>query len=69
MVFRTPPRDGAYIHGLFMEGARWNIPENSIVEPKLKELYPLMPVIFLKAITQDKLELKNLYECPVYKTK
>ncbi len=22
--FSTPPREGAYIHGLFMEGARWD---------------------------------------------
>ena len=28
-----------------------------------------MPVIFIKAITQDKQELRNLYECPVYTTR
>ena len=40
----------------------------SIAESQLKELYPTMPVMYIKAITQDKQETRNLYECPVYKT-
>ena len=28
-----------------------------------------MPVMYIKAITQDKQETRNLYECPVYKTR
>jgi dynein heavy chain len=66
---QAPPKEGAYVHGLFMEGARWDINVGSIVESKLKELYPLMPVMFIKAITQDKQEMRNLYECPIYKTR
>ena len=79
-------REGAYIHGLFMEvnlvltgwsvvitvnyqGARWDMNIGSIAESQLKELYPTMPVMFIKAITQDKQETRNLYECPVYKTR
>lgn len=41
----TAPREGAYIHGLFMEGARWDIQSGIIVESRLKELFPSMPVI------------------------
>lgn len=52
-----------------MEGARWDIAANSIAEARLKELFPLMPVIFVKAITQDKQDLRGTYECPVYKTR
>ncbi|MBN3282111.1 DYH17 protein, partial [Polyodon spathula] len=65
----APPREGAYIHGLFMEGARWDIPSGVIAEARLKELTPLMPVIFVKAIPVDRQETKNIYECPVYKTR
>lgn len=39
------PREGAYIHGLFMEGARWDTQSGIIVESRLKELFPSMPVI------------------------
>ena len=81
----SPPRDGANVHGLYMEvrlselvelscqhtlqGARWDLQQGTIAESRLKELYPAMPVIFIKAITQDKQELRNLYECPVYTTR
>merc|ERR1739838_348622 len=66
---QAPPREGAYIHGLFMEGARWDINVGSKVDSRLKELHPLMPVMFIKALTQDKQEMRNLYECPIYKTR
>lgn len=64
-----PPREGAYCHGLFMEGARWDMQTGMISEARLKELAPAMPVIFLKAIPVDRQDVRNVYECPVYKTK
>ncbi|KAG8573239.1 hypothetical protein GDO81_012334 [Engystomops pustulosus] len=67
--FGHPPREGAYIHGLFMEGARWDMQTGVISEARLKELTPPMPVIYVKAIPVDKQDLKNMYECPLYKTK
>ncbi|XP_035728185.1 dynein beta chain, ciliary-like [Vespa mandarinia] len=67
--FTSAPRDGAYIHGIFMEGARWDIQSGIIIDSKSKELFPIMPVINVRAITQDKQDLRNMYECPVYKTR
>ncbi|GCB64021.1 hypothetical protein scyTo_0000226, partial [Scyliorhinus torazame] len=64
-----PPREGAYIHGLFLEGARWDIQSGIITEARLKDLTPTMPVIFVRATPADRQEIKNIYECPVYKTK
>ncbi|XP_031759446.1 dynein heavy chain 11, axonemal [Xenopus tropicalis] len=64
-----PPREGAYICGLFMEGARWDIQTNVIAEARLKDLTPLMPVIYVRAIPVDKKELRNTYDCPLYRTK
>ena len=46
----APPREGAYLSGLFMEGARWDTQSGAIAESKLKELTPSMPVLFVKAI-------------------
>ncbi|KAK3590847.1 hypothetical protein CHS0354_024585 [Potamilus streckersoni] len=64
-----PPREGAYVHGLFMEGARWDMQSGMISEARLKELAPAVPVIFIKAIPVDRQDVRNIYECPVYKTK
>ncbi|XP_058061407.1 LOW QUALITY PROTEIN: dynein beta chain, ciliary-like [Anopheles bellator] len=67
--FSAPPREGAYVNGLFMEGARWDVNVGSIATSLMKELFPQMPVIYIKAITADKQDTKNIYECPVYKTR
>ncbi|XP_062977556.1 dynein axonemal heavy chain 17 [Elgaria multicarinata webbii] len=65
----APPREGSYVHGLFMEGARWDVQTGVISDARLKELTPAMPVIFIKAIPVDRMDTKNMYECPVYKTR
>ncbi|KAJ3202267.1 hypothetical protein HDU82_007485 [Entophlyctis luteolus] len=67
--FSGAPREGAYIHGLFMEGARWDTNTGLIQESHLKDLTPAMPVIYIKAIPVDKRETKGIYECPVYRTR
>lgn len=67
--FTTAPRDGAYVYGVFMEGARWDTAQGIIADSKLKELYPPLPVINIRAITQDKQDNRNMYECPIYKTR
>ncbi|KAI8438868.1 hypothetical protein MSG28_011209 [Choristoneura fumiferana] len=66
---RSAPPDGAYVHGLLMEGARWDVQAGIVMDSRLKELFPPMPVINVRAITQDKQDLRNMYECPVYKTR
>lgn len=67
--FSSSPREGAYIHSLYMEGARWDMQTSAMAEGILKDLTPSMPVIFIKAIPVDKQETRNVYPCPVYKTK
>lgn len=52
---RTVPRDGAYIHGLFMEGARWDIQGGVIIDSRLKELFPMLPVINIRVSSFFKL--------------
>ncbi|XP_006880447.1 PREDICTED: dynein heavy chain 11, axonemal [Elephantulus edwardii] len=67
--FGHPPREGAYLHGLLLEGARWDAQSGTIAEARLKELTSAMPVIFAKATLLDRQETKHTYECPVYRTK
>ncbi|XP_068007753.1 dynein axonemal heavy chain 9 [Melanerpes formicivorus] len=64
-----PPREGAYVHGLCMEGARWDTQAGLLAAARLKELCPAMPVIFLRATPAGKAEPCSLYPCPVYRTR
>jgi len=63
-----PARDGAYIHGLTLEGARWDEKAGLLEDSQPKELFYAMPVIQIKAVTVDKAEQKDTYQCPVYTT-
>lgn len=40
-----------------------------IVDARLKELTPAMPVIFIRAVPVDKQEQRNVYQCPVYRSR
>ena len=40
-----PPKDGSYISGLYLEGAKWNFEKMNLMEPEVMELTVLMPVI------------------------
>ncbi|XP_076804480.1 dynein axonemal heavy chain 3-like isoform X3 [Clavelina lepadiformis] len=67
---KTHPNVGVYIHGLYMEGARWDCKEKTIAESFKKILYDPLPVIWLEPtdLKQKKDGQSHLYECPVYKT-
>lgn len=59
------PQDGAYAHGLFIEGARWALGEEAgevetlgntpvagfLMDSHLKELLPPLPLMYFKAVT------------------
>jgi len=59
-------RDGAFVTGMSLEGARWDGPANSLEDSKPKEMFTKMPVINCKAGPQSEREDKNLYVCPTY---
>jgi dynein heavy chain len=68
------PDEGQNIHGLFMEGARWNRQEGRIDESEPKKLFVPMPVIYLTAVTARERKAKGQdfghygpYDCAVYK--
>jgi dynein heavy chain len=65
----TAAKDGAYIGGLFVQGARWDLAGNMLERSKPKEMFSKMPVINVKAVTADKLDIsQGYYVCPTYKT-
>lgn len=64
----APSRDGQYIYGLALEGARWDSTASIIVSSQPKEMFCLMPVINCRAVLADRKEQSNTFNCPVYKT-
>ena len=62
------PEDGAYIYGLFVDGARWDRKAGLLAEQYPKILYDPMPIIWVKPIKISDLKVESSYECPVYKT-
>ncbi|XP_010001540.1 PREDICTED: dynein heavy chain 3, axonemal [Chaetura pelagica] len=60
--------DGAYVRGLFLEGARWGRESLVITESLPKILYDSLPIIWLKPGESSKFLHLNIYSCPVYKT-
>lgn len=66
--FKERPASGCLIHGLFLEGARFDHENYELGESRPKELYTDMPVMWLKP-TENRVPPKSgFYECPVYKT-
>ncbi len=89
----APSREGAFIHGLTLEGARWDDKIGQLEDSRPKELLCPMPVMLVgwgcanfcgcctyapyahsttsaqvRAVPADKAELKDVYQCPVYRT-
>uniref|UniRef100_A0A8C3VA02 Dynein axonemal heavy chain 3 n=1 Tax=Catharus ustulatus TaxID=91951 RepID=A0A8C3VA02_CATUS len=62
------PEDGAYVRGLFLEGARWDRESLVIGESLPKILYDPLPIIWLKPGESSNFLHQNIYSCPVYKT-
>ena len=71
---RTPPKEGVYIHGLYLDGCAWSKPHNTLVESEPKVLFHPLPVLYVTGVTKSqKKESKSQfgsqgpYECPCYK--
>ena len=75
-------REGAFIIGGSMMGARWDTGSNSVEKSKPKELFCVMPIIIVKGVSTEKggdfphqlinkkewTKFKGYFMCPCYKT-
>jgi len=72
---KSSPSEGAYIHGLFLEGGAWSRDGVQLVESEPKTLFVPLPVLMVSAYLKTD-ELKSRkdtygsqgpYDCPCYK--
>ncbi len=47
----APAKEGAYIKGLWLEGARWDVDAGTLAEPNPMELYCPMPILNFKPVS------------------
>ena len=61
------PETGAFTYGLFFEGCRWDHEKHVIADPRPKELFSPMPIIYNAVVQHRKTTTEGIYRCPVYK--
>ena len=66
--YTIKPEDGAYIYGLFFDGARWESEQKVLTDSKPKVLFSDAPVVWLIPCDRAKVTEYPHYTCPVYKT-
>jgi dynein heavy chain len=73
---RDAPEEGVFVHGLFMDGARWDRKEGSIVESEPKKLFAAVPVLYVTGLRNSLVGTKKdiysptglaPYMCPLYR--
>ena len=65
---KDAPEDGVNIHGLYLQGAKWDFKKKMIEDSDPKVPIVQMPVIWLEPIEDKNLVEEKVYHCPLYKT-
>ena len=60
------PKEGAYVKGIFIEGARWDADQNCLCDPQPMELFSVMPLVHFKPVDGHRKVSRGLYTCPLY---
>lgn len=72
---KSPPTEGCYLHGLFLEGAGWSKDQTALMESEPKTLFVPLPILLTSAYLKpdevksrkDAYGSQGPYDCPCYK--
>ncbi|PVD32839.1 hypothetical protein C0Q70_08286 [Pomacea canaliculata] len=59
---------GCFVHGLYLEGAGWDVKQTCLIRQKPKQLIQELPVLKIIPIEAHRLKLQNTFRTPVYVT-
>jgi dynein heavy chain len=62
------PEIGIYMHGLYMQGARWESGKRVVDDSLIGVTIVDFPIIWLEPILEEELKLDKMFACPMYKT-
>lgn len=62
------PETGIYLHGLFMQGARWDERKKCVDDSKDGVPISDFPVVWLEPVLDTTLNTEKAFHCPMYKT-
>jgi dynein heavy chain len=65
-ALREEPREGVYVHGLFLDGAAWSAKENRLVDPEPKKLFAPLPVMHITGVLAKDRKAGAAYAAPAY---
>ncbi|GMH64342.1 hypothetical protein TL16_g03940 [Triparma laevis f. inornata] len=65
---KKPPKDGVYVYGMYMEGARFDRDKMEMAESRLGDLFDPLPCIWLLPVKNEEYKPESTYSCPLYKT-
>lgn len=63
-----PPEIGVYVHGLFMQGAKWDYKRKCVDDSDPKVPIVEFPVIHMEPTRLAEISQERMYQCPLYKT-
>jgi dynein heavy chain len=72
---KSHPKEGVYVHGLFIDGARWDKGNGTLTESEPKKLFANLPVLHVTVMTKPLMKEKRdalggdrqLYDAPCYR--
>jgi len=64
----SKPEHGAYVTGMFLEGAAWDVQRGCLIKQRPKVLVEEMPIIEIIPAEAAKIKLTNQLNTPVYTT-